>query len=71
MQQAQSEIFLNMKYTLDFVDELQILKDKMNNSYIDSMLKWCLGNIDLKKIIKTSIIVLKTFKMFLNLKCGY
>lgn len=42
MQQAQSEIFLNMKYTLDFVDELQILKDKMNNSYIDSMLKWFL-----------------------------
>lgn len=43
MQQAQSEIFLNMKYTLDFVDKLQILKDKMNNSYIDSMLKWFLA----------------------------
>ena len=39
--------------------------------YIDSMLKWCSGYIDLKKIIKTSIIVLKIkFKMWLleNLK---
>ena len=41
------------------------------NFYIDSMLKWCLGYIDLRKIIKISIIILKTFKMFINLKCGY
>lgn len=68
MQQAQSEIFLNMKYTLDFVDILQILKDRMNNSYIDSTLKWFLAILRLLlKIDFTCFFMwlLKFFKLYM------
>ena len=66
MQQAKSEI-LNMKHTLDFVDILQILKGRMNNSYIDSTLKWFLDilRLLLKLISLFFMWLLKNFKLYM------